>query len=102
MNSYNSYLLFPSLLYTHSITLKSFKMCEDCPICKESMNKIFQQTLNCGHKFHHKCIWKWAKIDIQKVSCPLCRKENVINPRIEFKLFGYTFGMYHFLYNEYN
>lgn len=43
----------------------------ECPICYESMAKENIQRLNCGHKFHKRCIKKWKRTSTAK--CPMCR-----------------------------
>ena len=47
----------------------------DCPICFEDVgeNKAYR-ILECGHKFHKTCIDKWL-YNVEKSSCPMCRKE---------------------------
>ena len=44
---------------------------ERCSICYENM-RSFQiiRELNCGHKFHQKCVDKWLET---RDNCPLCR-----------------------------
>ena len=54
------------------------KHCKDCYICLEGIEKgddIIILNCNKSHFFHSKCIKKWLRYDI---SCPLCRKKNVI------------------------
>lgn len=47
---------------------------ETCVICMDNykLNEGYR-TLNCGHKFHKKCIDKWLLNG--SVNCPICRKE---------------------------
>jgi len=43
----------------------------ECPICYDNENEIEQNIkLECGHKFHDKCILEWCK---NSLSCPMCR-----------------------------
>ena len=52
--------------------------CKDCYICLDGIEKgddIIILNCNKSHFFHSKCIRKWLKYDI---SCPLCRKKNVL------------------------
>lgn len=53
-----------------------YKMTTKCPICLESLDKIF--TTVCNHDFHESCINTWLET---KNTCPLCRhdlKDNVV------------------------
>ena len=50
---------------------KSYPSPEECPICYDLMSKENTQTLNCGHKFHKRCIKKWKRGNTAK--CPMCR-----------------------------
>ena len=46
---------------------------EECSICLEKLEKNNSVViLECGHKFHDKCIKNWMKI---KKTCPICRKK---------------------------
>lgn len=43
----------------------------ECPICLKayvSFDKL--STLNCGHEFHHQCVYAWLD---NSPSCPMCR-----------------------------
>jgi len=43
----------------------------ECTICLLSIrSRLSSKTLKCGHKFHRRCISKWARIN---KSCPNCR-----------------------------
>lgn len=43
----------------------------DCSICLMGIKtRLSSKTLKCGHKFHRRCILKWARIN---KSCPNCR-----------------------------
>lgn len=42
-----------------------------CSICLEPYDDFVSETLDCGHRFHHKCIRYWLK---QQSNCPNCRK----------------------------
>jgi len=47
---------------------------ENCSICLYKNGKIYRE-LECGHRFHHKCLSLWLTKE-----CPLCRRpyENII------------------------
>lgn len=63
-------LKFPKA-FLKKIKKKSSPSPEECPICYEHMTKENTQTLNCGHKFHKRCIKKWKRNNNAK--CPMCR-----------------------------
>jgi hypothetical protein len=44
-----------------------------CPICYEELNENI--AIDCGHQFHHDCIYEWLK---HQQNCPLCRHDTVI------------------------
>ena len=45
---------------------------EHCVICCEEFKKgAVLKELNCGHKFHSRCIDRWLK---KSATCPLCMK----------------------------
>jgi hypothetical protein len=44
-----------------------------CPICFETLGKIYR-TIQCAHKFHHKCLKKCELKEENKHSCPYCRQ----------------------------
>lgn len=46
----------------------------ECPICYENLGKIYR-TIQCGHKFHHKCLKTCELKEKNKHSCPYCRQE---------------------------
>ncbi len=54
-----------------SIYLRGNNTPERCSICYDNL-RSFQivRELNCGHKFHQKCVDKWFE---NKDTCPLCR-----------------------------
>lgn len=43
----------------------------DCSICLMGMNPKRACKLDCGHKFHWRCIWRWLKKGNN--TCPMCR-----------------------------
>lgn len=45
---------------------------DTCPICYDVVGKHKKFTLDCGHKYHKKCISRWFKKG--QISCPMCRK----------------------------
>lgn len=45
-----------------------------CPICFDALGKIYR-TIQCGHKFHHKCLKKCESNEVNYHSCPYCRQE---------------------------
>lgn len=61
---------------------KSFK-CKnrkiDCCICQDNVKQNeFVRELNCGHKYHKKCVDNWMiKMSQERdnISCPICRQE---------------------------
>ena len=43
---------------------------EQCVICMEDIKQgTTLKVLNCGHKFHSRCIDRWLK---RKATCPVC------------------------------
>ena len=49
----------------------------ECLICFENIKKNYV-VLQCGHRFHQKCIQQWEYHLIsrnQVLTCPCCRKE---------------------------
>lgn len=52
------------------------KMCEPtpCPICYEDLGEKNIAVMDCGHKFHFKCMVKWNSTD-NGDTCPLCRTD---------------------------
>lgn len=55
-----------------------------CSICllKSGKNKRNKTTLDCGHIFHSKCINPWI---FTNPTCPICRKDVLIDYRKEYK-----------------
>ena len=59
--------------------LKKKKMCDNteptpCPICFEDLGDKNIAVMDCGHKFHFKCMVKWNSTD-NGDTCPLCRTD---------------------------
>lgn len=59
--------------------LKKNKMCDHteptpCPICFEDLGDKNIAVMDCGHKFHFKCMVKWNSTD-NGDTCPLCRTD---------------------------
>lgn len=46
----------------------------DCPICLEPFTENNLAILNCGHKFHFRCILTYIKQDRSNNQCPICRE----------------------------
>ena len=46
----------------------------ECPICFEVLGKI-HRTIQCGHKFHHKCLKKCESNEVNNHRCPYCRQQ---------------------------
>jgi hypothetical protein len=47
---------------------------KECPICYEKLGKLYRE-LECGHRYHLKCIAFYEKLKNQKdLNCPYCRK----------------------------
>jgi len=44
---------------------------ELCAICLLKLNTNNNTYLECGHKYHHKCIKEWCKVNS---TCPICRQ----------------------------
>lgn len=45
----------------------------ECSICMEAIQGNTNiSTTECGHSFHHQCLYKWNR---RHTNCPLCRKE---------------------------
>ena len=66
----------PREIFTESciICLEDFKSVEEIQMLESVNQKVFEKeetsTLDCGHKFHRKCISDWLK---KEESCPICR-----------------------------
>ena len=65
---------------------------KECPICYEKLGKNYKE-LECGHRYHFKCITTYEKIKASKnecdLSCPYCRKKysNMkLRSELDFKL----------------
>jgi len=60
----------------------------ECSICICAMRNTTERTLDCGHKFHGKCVGIWETTS-GKQTCPLCRtsyyKPMTVPPEIVFK-----------------
>ena len=51
------------------------KMChvhegESCAVCMANMSENNSRTLECGHKFHSRCLERWKR---RSSTCPMCR-----------------------------
>ena len=46
----------------------------ECSICYENLGKIYR-VLQCGHKFHHKCIKACENMNTTIHQCPYCRQD---------------------------
>ena len=45
----------------------------ECSICMDAIQGNTNiSTTECGHSFHHQCLYKWNR---RHTNCPLCRKE---------------------------
>lgn len=45
----------------------------ECSICMDAIDGNSNVSITeCGHTFHHKCLYKWNR---NHTNCPLCRKE---------------------------
>lgn len=53
-----------------------------CPICMENLNETTSYTLECGHKFHNKCIITWFRMGNK--NCPICRNVGNTEGQINF------------------
>jgi hypothetical protein len=45
-----------------------------CSICQEELLSC-RKVMECGHRFHFKCIFLWIKSKASSPDCPICRKE---------------------------
>lgn len=43
---------------------------ETCPVCFMNMSEENSRRLDCGHKFHTRCLERWRR---RAVTCPMCR-----------------------------
>ena len=43
---------------------------ESCSVCFASMNETNSRVLDCGHKFHTRCLDRWKR---RSHTCPMCR-----------------------------
>ena len=87
----------PKEIFTESciICLEDFKSKEELETLEHSGNKEYFEkvetsTMECGHKFHRKCISDWLK---KEENCPMCRmkfdiKSNDINNNRKNDLIG--------------
>lgn len=46
--------------------------CDECTICYEPLDGTNVATMDCGHTFHYKCIFRWNLTNTGDM-CPLCR-----------------------------
>jgi len=54
-----------------------------CSICYDSLDKNCNiATIDCGHKFHYNCIFRWNTKPSGGDSCPLCRKKQDLPEKI--------------------
>lgn len=49
----------------------------ECPICLDTMNKS-TIILNCGHKFHKKCLQNWVKTQTSNYTNPICPLDRIV------------------------
>lgn len=49
--------------HIHSLT-------DSCSVCLSVMNDTNSRILDCGHKFHSRCIDRWKR---RSSTCPMCR-----------------------------
>lgn len=58
---------------------KECTILNDCTICQNSCEdppgKFDFVTLECGHNFHHKCMWQWIEEKFASALCPLCKQK---------------------------
>lgn len=57
---------------------------EECTICYNYLGEDNIALLECGHKYHKKCILNWSRLKKNNpnnfISCCICNKEtNIIN-----------------------
>ena len=60
---------------------RKFKFGEDCPICMEDMEGCNTRACANDHKYHRRCLNRWAR---NNPNCPLCRdtvREQITGPR---------------------
>lgn len=55
----------------------------ECTICMEVCGSKHEEHITtCSHRFHNKCMGKWAQMGRSAVTCPLCRNvlQEVVTP----------------------
>jgi hypothetical protein len=43
-----------------------------CPVCIQDIDERDQESTECSHVFHKKCLGKWIRLN---TNCPVCRKD---------------------------
>lgn len=59
--------------------------CEDmleCSICLDPLQTSIC-TIECGHKFHTKCLIEYAKSQEKSIKCPICRGQILETPDLQ-------------------
>lgn len=49
-----------------------------CAICMNGLSRRGNHKLECGHKFHQKCLDEMVKHNPEDMKCPLCRAQIII------------------------
>jgi len=52
---------------------------DECPICFEFLNTSDIAVLDCNHKYHLKCLYKWYRKKGSNYKCPECYVQRDIN-----------------------
>ena len=52
----------------------------NCVICLKDLDMDNGVLTPCNHRYHSECFFKWI---FKKRTCPLCRKELIVQPDIE-------------------
>ena len=50
----------------------------DCVICFNSLKNDILAITDCGHIYHHACVYKWLNSNLQN-TCPICRTSKRIS-----------------------
>lgn len=47
----------------------------NCPICRNTINRSNLEVTRCGHRFHGRCMNQWLRFGVRP-TCPMCRNPN--------------------------
>lgn len=54
----------------------------DCPICLNNGGGEEWKETACGHRFHGRCVARWARVGRKGMSCPMCRRD-MMSPAVD-------------------